>query len=94
MKFPRVWGNGIPIKIATKSNTEKSGMTILYYLVDLALENSNPLTNHIVLCWKYSVEIKKIKKVYRYAHEWRKISMHLFVRSFVKEGIYPFTILA
>ena len=56
MKFPRVWGNGIPIKIATKSNTEKSGMTILYYLVDLALEKSNPLTTHIVLGWKYSIE--------------------------------------
>ncbi len=27
--------------------------------VDLALEKSNPLTNHIVLCWKYSVESKK-----------------------------------
>ena len=30
--------------------------------VDLALENSNPLTTHIVLYWKYSVEKKKIKK--------------------------------
>ena len=28
--------------------------------VDLALEKSNPLTTHIVLYWKYSVEKKKI----------------------------------
>ena len=30
--------------------------------VDLALEKSNPLTTHIVLGWKYSVETKKMKK--------------------------------
>ena len=29
---------------------------IVYYVVDLALEKSNPLTTHIVLYWKYSVE--------------------------------------
>ena len=28
--------------------------------VDLALENSNPLTTHIVLYWKYSVEKKNV----------------------------------
>ena len=32
--------------------------------VDLALEKSNPLTTHIVLYWKYSVEKKKIINAY------------------------------
>jgi len=47
VKFPRVWENGIPIKIATKSNAGKPEMAILYYLVDLAfVEISYPLIYH------------------------------------------------
>lgn len=35
---------------------QKSENLLLYYGVDLALENSNPLTTHIVFGWKYSIE--------------------------------------
>ena len=49
----------------------------MYYIEDLALEKSNPLATHIVLDWKYSLEMKKdeklikaLKKEYKYFWGW------------------------
>ena len=41
---------------ARPRSRQKSENLLLYYGVDLALEKSNPLTTHIVLAWKYSIE--------------------------------------
>lgn len=50
---------------------QKSEKPLLYYGVDLALEKSNPLTTHIVLGWKYSIEwfFKNIFELQTYNEE-------------------------
>ena len=63
MSKSRVWGNRNP-----HHDRDPEGMAKFIKWISvltgwiLLFENLNPLINHIVLCWKYSVEKKKINK--------------------------------